>query len=224
MDSENASSKVYKMIEGKILTREWLPGTKITSENNMATELNVSRVSVREAIEKLVGLGVLVKKRGEGTYINELAPSNYLNNLLPMIMLDTDGLIDIIEFRMMVEEGMARQFAEKATDEELAVLKQCFHKMKDQPNNPKAFYEADFEFHMTIAQGSKNPLIMKVMKLMTELLIHHQKVVHDMLGPEGGVRDHQRLIEAFEEKDGDMAALLMRKHLARTLQEIREKL
>lgn len=224
MTNENTSSKVYKMIEGKILKREWLPGTKIMSENQMANELNVSRVSVREAIEKLVGLGVLDKKRGEGTFVNELSPSSYLNNLLPMIMLDTDGLIDIIEFRMIVEEGMARQFAHYCTKEDIEELKNCYKIMKENTDNPKVFYEADFDFHMIVAHGSKNSLIIKVMKLMTELLIYHQKVIHEMLGPEGGVKEHKLLLEAFEDRDGEMAALLMRRHLGRTLLEIKSKM
>lgn len=224
MENENTSLKVYKMIEGKILKREWLPGTKIMSENKLSNELNVSRVSVRAAIEKLVGLGVLEKRQGEGTFVNELNPSNYLNNLLPMIMLDTIGLIDIIEFRMIVEEGMARQFASHYTEEDIQELKNSYKKMKENIDNPKVFYEADFDFHMVVAKGAKNSLIIKVMKLMTELLIYHQKVIHEMLGAEGGLKEHKMLLEAFEERDGELAALLMRRHLNRTLLEVKRKM
>lgn len=63
MIKEKASDKVFKYIEEKIVLGIWKEGNKIDSENQLAEELMVSRVSVREAIGKMVAMGILYKKK-----------------------------------------------------------------------------------------------------------------------------------------------------------------
>lgn len=67
---------------------------KIASEPQLAKELNVSRVSVREAIEKMATLNILTKKQGKDTFVNDFTPDIYLNSLIPMITLDKDNYLD----------------------------------------------------------------------------------------------------------------------------------
>lgn len=216
----NASEKVYKIIEGKILNKEWTPGMKIDSENKLAKELEVSRMSVREAMEKLVALNVLTKKQGEGTFVNELTPSMYLNGLIPMILLDKDNLIDILEFRKIIEVDSARLCAERCNEEDLEALEKCYEDMVKYKDDPDNFYKADYNFHMAIAHGTKNSLIVKVNSIMTDLLMFHQKEIHQYLGPKGGIKEHIEILNAMKSRDSEIVSLLMRRHIDRTLNEI----
>ncbi len=217
----NASEKVYRIIESKILNKEWTPGMKIDSENKLAKELEVSRVSVREAMEKLVALNVLTKKQGEGTFINELTPSMYLNGLIPMILLDKDNLIDILEFRKIIEVDSVRLCAERCDKEDIAAIEESYVNMQKYKDDPENFYKADYNFHMIIAQGTKNSLIIKVNSIMTDLLMFHQKEIHQYLGPMGGLTEHLKILEALKDRDADLASLFMRRHITRTLDDIK---
>lgn len=217
-----ASEKVYQSIVNKILNEDWVPGAKITSENQLSKELGVSRMSVREAMEKLVALNVLQKKKGGGTYVNDLKPSMYLNGLIPMILLNKDNLQDILEFRMIIEVDSARICAERCDKEHISLMKKYYEEMHKYKDQPESFYEADFNFHMAIAKGTKNSLIIKVNDIMTDLLMFHHKQIHQYLGPHGGLKEHVNIINAIETRDGELASLFMKRHIKRTLDEIRQ--
>lgn len=66
---------IYKQLENlftrKILTREWLPGTKIPSERQLAEKYQVNRLTVAKAINILAKQGLLIKKGGSGTFVNK---------------------------------------------------------------------------------------------------------------------------------------------------------
>ena len=216
------SEKVYQSIVNKILNEDWVPGSKITSENQLSKELGVSRMSVREAMEKLVALNVLHKKKGGGTYVNDLKPSMYLNGLIPMILLNKDNLQDILEFRMIIEVDSARLCAERCDKEHISLMKKCYEEMLEYKDHPESFYKADYNFHMAIAKGTKNSLIIKVNDIMTDLLMFHHKQIHQYLGPHGGLKEHVNIINAIENRDGELASLFMKRHIKRTLDEIRQ--
>jgi len=221
-DKLNASEKVYKIIENKILNKEWTPGMKIDSENKLSKELGVSRMSVREAMEKLVALNVLTKKQGEGTFVNDLNPSIYLNGLIPMILLDKDNLIDILEFRKIIEVDSAKLCTERCDEEDIRVIEQYYEDMQNYKDIPDKFYKADYNFHMAIAKGTKNSLIIKVNSIMTDLLMFHQKEIHQYLGPFGGKKKNIKILDAIKTRDSELASLFMRRHIQRTLDDIKK--
>jgi DNA-binding FadR family transcriptional regulator len=217
----NTSDIVYRTIEEKILKQEWTQGMKIASENQLAQDLGVSRISVREAIEKMVALNVLSKRQGEGTFVNELSPSIYLNNLIPMILLEKDNLIDILEFRRLMEVDSARLCAEKCDDETIEFLEECYEEMCNSKDEPLNFTYADYNFHMGIARGTGNSLIIKVNSILMDLWKFHQQEINRYLGPYGGLHEHKKILDAIKDRDPDLAALFMRRHIERTLTEIR---
>jgi DNA-binding FadR family transcriptional regulator len=218
----NTSEIVYKTIEGKILNGEWTSGMKITSEIQLSQDLGVSRMSVREAIEKMVALNILTKKQGEGTFVNELTPSIYLNSLIPMILFNKDNLIDVLEFRKIIEVESAGLCAERCDDETILKLEHHYQVMCDSKNKSPEFTDADYQFHMEIAKGTKNSLIIKVNSVLTDIWTYQQKEINSYLGPHGGVYEHRKILNAIKDRDRELSALFMERHIQRTLNEIRE--
>src|SRR5690554_8067982 len=80
---ENLSRQVFEQLKQQIIIGRWKPGKKIPSENELSEMLNVSRVTVREALQTLVALDLLEKKQGEGTFVKELSGETYIDALLP---------------------------------------------------------------------------------------------------------------------------------------------
>jgi len=216
----NTSEIVYKAIEEKIINQEWVAGTKITSEVQLATELGVSRMSVREAIEKMVALSILTKKQGEGTFVNELSPSMYINGLIPMMLLNKDNLLDVLEFRVVIEGNSAALCAQRCTDDTIAALEKCYQTMCDTSDNSEAFSIADYQFHMEIAKGTMNSLVIKVNSILTDIWKHQQKELNKYLGPSKGLEEHRKILDAIKSKDEELARLFMTRHVSRTLSDI----
>lgn len=60
----NATQMVYDLICDKIKSREWMPNDKIWTEQELSQALNVSRVAVRQAVDRLVEISVLKRVQG----------------------------------------------------------------------------------------------------------------------------------------------------------------
>lgn len=221
MKENRTSDIVFNIIQEKIFSGEWKPGEKITSEPKLSKELNVSRVSVREAIEKLAALNIISKRQGEGTFVNDLNPSVYLNSLIPMITLDKDNYLDILEFRLIIEPKAARMCAEKCSHIIIEEIEEIYEKMIKNQQNMIKFTEEDLNFHMKIAEGSGNSLVIKVNKILRNLLEYHQISLYEILGPSGGLKDHKLIVEAIRNRDSELADIYAVRHLQRTIKDLK---
>lgn len=220
MDNKRTSDIVFNEIKAKIINGEWTPGMKIMSEPQLVKELGISRVSVREAIEKMVALNILSKKHGGGTYVNELNASVYLNSLIPMITLDKSDYIDILQFRLMVEVESTKLCALKCDEVIIKRLEECYEKMLSTKDELESFTKNDLEFHKTIAIGGGNSLVIKMYEILYDLLSYHQKNLYVKLGPSGGIKDHQYILNAIKNGDGELAVIFARRHIERTIKDL----
>lgn len=220
MEKSRTSDRVFNEIKNRIISGEWTPGMKIASESQLAQEFDVSRVSVREAIEKLVAFDVLTKKQGGGTFVNELNSSVYLNSLIPMITLDKLDYIDILQFRMMIEVESTKLCASKCDEEIISRLEECLVQMLDAKDDMDKFTQQDLEFHKIITEGSRNPLVSKIYEILRDLLFYHQKSLYKNLGPSGGIKEHRIILDAIKNNDEELAGIFMRRHLERTIRDL----
>ena len=85
IEKKRVSDEVFEQMKNNIVSGEWAPGARIPGELELVELFQVSRVSVREAIHRLVGMGVLTIRRGEGTFVSEILPSDYF---VPAAYLD----------------------------------------------------------------------------------------------------------------------------------------
>lgn len=222
MKDGRTSDKVLEKIEEKIFSGEWKSGQKIMSETQLSKELDVSRVSVREALEKLVTLNIISKKQGGGTFVNDLSPLVYLNSLIPMLVLDMDSYLDILEFRLVTEPESARLCTERCSDNLISELEICYKNMVLYKDDIDRFTEEDLKFHNKISEGTNNSLIIKVNELLKNVLRYHQKLLYTNLGPSGGVSEHKLILDAIKNRDSELAAIYVRRHTQRTINDIKK--
>ena len=127
----NVSEEVFEQMKTLISTGEWKAGEKIQSENDLAKTFGVSRVSIRAALGRLNALGLVVSKQGEGTFVGEATIETCMNSLLPMLIIDHTQLMDVYEFRRIVDVGSARLAAQNADSDDLEALEK---NLKDMDN------------------------------------------------------------------------------------------
>ena len=216
------SEKVYDYVIEKIKSSEWTQGMKTASENELCAKLNVSRVAVRQALEKLVALGLLIKRRGSGTYVNKVEAKTYLNSLMSILLLEGKDIFSVLEFRKYFEYGNIRMFIKHYTDERYDMLVEQYNKMKSAVDDPNMFYTADFRFHSIIAEGTLNPIVIKINEILMDLLLKHQEILHQEIGPDVGLEYHERLLNAIREKDEELASLLMLRHIEAAMGNLSE--
>lgn len=221
----NISDEVLEQIKNNIVSGEWKPGEKIPSENELKDTFGISRNSVRAALQKLIALGILTSKHGEGTFINDLSPGMYMNALIPMLILDRDGLLEILEFRKIIEVESVKLAAKRATPKdilELEAVSDNMEHMTDSNYSPKSFAIADSYFHEVLVRCAGNSVLTKVNSIIKELLLSNQIEIQKLIGPSLAFKYHPLILQAVKQKDSRTASKLMEEHIDVTIENVRK--
>lgn len=222
MLKEKASDKVFKYIEEKIVKGFWGEGDRIDSENQLAEELDVSRVSVREAIGRMVAMGILSKKKGGGSFVKSLTPSSFMDNLIPFMILGEGDYVEILEMRSALDVVGVGLFIKNATNEMIKELDNINKKMNIANIIPEEFFKQDMIFHKFIMKNCGNSLIYKAFEMILNIMGYHAKEQYFKLSLEERVLEHNLITEAIKKKDIEIAQIYMKRHLERTIFDLKK--
>ncbi|SUX57034.1 DNA-binding transcriptional repressor LldR [Citrobacter amalonaticus] len=152
--SDEVASRVRALIEEQQLEA----GMKLPAERQLAVQLGVSRNSLREALAKLVSEGVLLSRRGGGTFVRwqheEWSEQNIVQPLKTLMADDPDYSFDILEARHAIEASTAWHAAIRATTADKEKIKLCFDATLSE--DPDLASQVDVRFHLAIAEASHN--------------------------------------------------------------------
>ena len=208
MYKNQASEIAYDYIVDQIRSGIWKPGDKIATEVQLVESIGVSRVAVREAIERLVTMSVLNKVRGSGIYVEQKDNMSFMSAAI--LGADADYMLKILEFRKMFDSYNVELFLKYATDEEIELLKQNYQEMVDMKDNMQKFRAIDQRFHDIIAIGTRNPMIIQISKTFTDIFEANQDQMYHKIGPQNAIYYHGKMLEAIEERNAEVAAIYAR--------------
>lgn len=218
----NVSDEVFEQLKHLISSGEWKPGEKIQSENDLAKTFHVSRVSIRAALNRLSALGLVVSRQGEGTFVGEVTAESCMSSLLPMLVMDRDQLLDVYEFRRIIDVGSAKLAALNADETDVNALEENVRAMQSAEYGVQEFARLDVDFHFLLAKASKNSVMLKVYSIIMEILLTEQTKQHRLFGPSGGLKYHPLILDAVKKRDGMEAARVMELHLEQSIQKLRQ--
>ncbi len=213
--------QVVVQLRDQIVRGAWPPGSKIPSENELTRRLGVSRVSLREALQNLASIGLLESRQGGGTYVKEYSGEILFNPLFPMLALDRTGVLEVLEYRRIVEKGTAALVAEKATTKEIEELEAAYQEMIRQKEDAHAFARADLDFHLALDRATGNPIVIKVNDIIRNILSVSMDRIVLSLGVRDGLSYHRRILDAIKAHDPRLAESLMEEHILRTIKRLR---
>lgn len=224
---ETVASKITALISSKGLQ----PGERLPTEHELGEQLGVSRTVVREAIKLLVAAGQVYTRRGSGLYVaaNTASFATMLDSLGPA---EPTQMIDLYEFRFMVELPAARLAAERITPSELRELREivALNQQSAELQLRRQWRESDAAFHRAIAESTHNPFLSSTIATTTRV----QGWVFEIAA--GRTQDllllyssqHAAILAAIQEGEPDAAAQAMQTHLESALshakQEMRRRL
>lgn len=211
----NVGEQVFQQLKQLLIDGEWAPGDRIPSENELADNFGVSRITVRQALQKLNALGLLETRLGEGSFVKVLDVGESMNALIPTMYLGEDTALQVFEFREIVESECARLAARRATEEDISDLKDILEIMIrcKESLDLKGFGRADLDFHFKVAQITRNVMIIKTISILRDVLEHSMEAVIDKMGCENGVYYHKEILKAIEDHDEKLAMRTMKEHI-----------
>lgn len=214
-DARSASEVVFDHMMDSITQGEWKLGEKIPSENKLSQKYNVSRVTVRAAIQRMVSMGLLESRQGEGTYLTKPSLESRIDNLIPALALSQTDRLNVFEFRRTIETGAAALAAQRADAETIAELFKLSSQMKGCECQEETV-ELDLAFHRKIAEATGNPMFVMVFDVMKDsyrALFEHNV---SMVGS-SGASFHYMLANAIEAREPELARVIMLKHINNAL-------
>ena len=215
--SDEVASRVRALIEEQQLEA----GMKLPAERQLAVQLGVSRNSLREALAKLVSEGVLISRRGGGTFVRwqheAWSEQNIVQPLKTLLADDPDYSFDILEARHAIEASTAWHAAMRATSADKEKIRLCFE--AKQSEDPDLASQADVRFHLAIAEASHNVVLLQTMRGFFDVLQSSVKQSRQRMYLVPPVfsqltEQHQAVLDAIIAGDADGARKAMMAHLS----------
>jgi GntR family transcriptional repressor for pyruvate dehydrogenase complex len=225
---KRVSDQAYEQIRDLIFRGQLRPGEQIMPERDLAQALGVSRPTVREAIKQLVTMGLLEHRQGQGTFVRSINEQREANPLAAMIEGHNPSLEELLEVRMGLEGQAVSLAAQRATPEDLQVLKKALTRMLEENRAGRLGIDEDVSFHMAIAYATKNTVQIHIMKTFYDLLhygikenlhyLYEDPANLEMLG-----QQHTEIFQAIKDHDAEGAYTAMKRHITFVLNFFQER-
>lgn len=215
--------QIAEQIKKEISEGRLQPGDKLPSERELAEQLGVSRVPVREAIGMLRLMGVIETKYGGGATVKGLEKSRVIEEIDMLISNHTDDKLDLIEARLVIETGCTKLACIRRNEKDLERLKEAIAAMQKEVDEGKAPVESSMEFHRAVLMATKNKVLYRMAMMFSDLLRQTRVIsLNRPDRPHTAIEEHLSILKAIVERDSETAAQLMETHLKATLRVVEE--
>ena len=210
---EDVTTRLLATFKKLISEGTLAPGARLPAEREMASRLNVSRGSLRQALKTLEVMGVLSQRVGDGTYLNGAASAVLAEPMEFLILLEGISLEELMDARLIVEPELAARAAERATPQNVAALRDSVKRMEQIGGMGPEQIEEDLLFHRTIFGMADNRVCSLLFSIVHQSLRHLMEITSHMVDLEHTVKLHNRICTAIRKNDPDEARSRMFAHL-----------
>lgn len=224
VSSNRMSESIVEQIRELIRSGQLRPGDRLPSERELKEQMQVSRVTVREAFRVLEAGGLIdirVGARG-GAFVTSPSPSKIGGDLAELISLSTMTAAEVTEARQVVELGIIPLVVQRATDADIDDLRAMVADHQAALKRGEYGMSLSAAFHVRVAACTHNTAV--------EILVHsfhgpllmslrEAQVAAPLMG-QRGTTEHAQFVEAVAARDVNAATEIMRTHIARTAKRV----
>jgi DNA-binding FadR family transcriptional regulator len=211
-------------IKNLIMSGEFVAGSRLPKEQDLAQRLGLSRNSLREAVRALTLIGVLEPRVGDGTYVTSLEPELLLTGMgFISDLLTGTTLLELHQVRRILEPVATELAAPRLDEADFAALERCLADM-DAADTTTAFIVADEEFHRIIVTASGNSTLASLIQNLSggTLRARLWRSVKERDAVEVTKRRHWDIFHALRDRDAKRAAAADLIHLSEGEQWLRQ--
>lgn len=176
--TQTLPDQVAQAILQRIATGEILPGHRLPSQRDLAQSMGVGLAVIREAVQRLQALNIVEASHGSGTVVRPFRwiPLIYDPSLF-LLAVQRIGVRDLWEARRLIESQIIRLAAERATDANLAAMRDVLERAEPLPETYEASQVLNREFHLALARAAQNAvledLVAPLLDVQVEGIDHH---------------------------------------------------
>ena len=207
--------EALNQIADRITAGDLAVGDRLPPEREMATQLDISRPTLREALKVLSQAGVIeVRSRSGGTVIrSELIPREVISGRSDVVL---EEVADALEVRRAIETNIALVAASRATEADLDALRATVDLQRAGSHESLAYHlQLDERFHLLMARATGNPMFVTIVRTIFRRLA----VARDMTPRAAGdtaleVDIHARTLAALASRDTARIETAMDEHMS----------
>jgi len=202
-------SMLHAIVDGKIAA-----GSKI-SEPELSKKYEISRSTLREALNRLEKCHLIERKANVGSRVVDCT---------------IEGLLEIYVVREALEGMACREAAINMSDDEIAEMQAMLaqHANSQALKDGISYYqeEGDLDFHYKVILGSHNQQLINILCGQLYHLVRMYRIQFGMHSPRAtrAFNEHSHIIQAICDRDGELAEILMRRHIAASRKNIENKI
>jgi DNA-binding GntR family transcriptional regulator len=197
---------IYVLIRDRIIHQDFKPGDPL-NENKLASEFQVSRTPVREALHRLSSEGLIAITPNLGARVADVNLRDFR---------------ELIEFRIILERGAARLVSRNATEKDMEAMAQLGHKLEsEQTRDLDRLTDLDTEFHLIIRQATHNRLLQKQMEVIQIKFTWVMRLIG--YRPELIMVRIPDFIEAMQQHDADRLEHMLVEHVEYFVERLRQE-
>jgi GntR family transcriptional regulator, transcriptional repressor for pyruvate dehydrogenase complex len=224
MPMRTAGERVAERFVTAIALGEFSSGQRLPTERELAGMLEVSRTTVREAIQRLQASGYVRTRRGRGggTFVAaDLGPDS--DEMIRRTLVPAwQDLSELLEFRLLIEKLIARTAAERCDDSDVVAIRRAVDAYA-RAGNRRASQLADHALHQAIAAATHNRHLVELSaRTRREVSLGFDAEPHSPELRNRAMREHPALAEAVIAASPDRAAQLAAEHFSLTEKMLRE--
>lgn len=221
------TDKAITRIRELVQSGELPPGSKLPPEQQLATELGLSRNLMREAVKALVVARVLEIRRGDGTYVTSLEPSLLLGGLGGAVeLLQGDTLLEVTEVRRLFEPIATGLAAVRISAHQLREVEQHLAAMREARDDVELLNRHDAEFHRAVIAATGNQTLATLLEGIAGRTLRvrvWRGLVDDHAAPRT-LAEHEAIYEALADGDAALAEAAALMHVSTTERWLRAHL
>jgi DNA-binding FadR family transcriptional regulator len=212
----NLQNRVYELLLNMIIDGKYRDNEMLPSERILCEELGVSRTVIRESMKSLQARGVLTAIHGKGIRVAPAVGTDISEAFMLYLRRQHRDvpLEDLSEVRFALETRSAACAAERASDAEVAELREILDRMPGSTSSLELYVQADMDFHLKLAHLTHNMLFVTIVE---SLLFPLQRSFKKSFEGDSAqlYREHLGIYTCVERHDAEGARAAMLSHLER---------
>ncbi len=206
----------YNVLLQKIVTGEFSEGAALPSESELCALFELSRPVVREALQRLREQGVVVSRRGVGSFVQKMPPEDVSST---QVVRKQREMLENLEFRGAIEPHSAALAAERRLDSDLDAIREAIDRYARATLEGSPAAHLDFRFHLAVASASHNRRFVNAIMVVEQDISHGvnlsrflSRFAH-LERSRSVLADHTRILTAIRQRRPEEARRAMRAHL-----------
>ena len=206
-ESETLDEAVYKVLQTRIRSGRYPMGGRLPGEHELAAEFGVSRPIVRTALTRLRDAGLIVSRRGSGSYVTDGGEEAGGFTAIGSI----DDIAAFYQFRRFIEGEVSALAARNVTPDALEDLRASIQRMERNLDTGVSLADVDFGFHQRLAEIAGNRFLAETLQLLHPHLRVIARFVRTLsetgyrTGKLAVIAEHKAIVAALEAGDPERA-------------------